>query len=198
MAKFNPKNLWLLAALIIILGAGIGGGWWLGNRNKKSSNTTNQTPANDSQTPASTQTTTPPTTTTTPTPLDKSIEAKTAESLFQKCQTNNISNTTDWADSPAYKLYADFNIDNIEDVLVWAKLPGTMGYAQGCVYTIQSGSLKNLWRLKEADFLPQSSFSVNAQNELVYSGKQTTSGGITDTFVLYKWIPSKNTFDPQD
>lgn len=194
MAKLNAKKLGVVTALIIVLGVGIGAGWWFGRRHNKP---TSQTPANNSQNSTIAPSTTLPSTAPTSS-LDTAIEAKTAASLFQKCQTDNITVTSNWEESPANNLYADFNSDDIEDVLVWAKLPGTMGYAQGCVYSIQNGVLKNFWRLKEADFLPQSAFSINTQNELVYSGKQTTSGGLTDTFVLYKWNPSKNTFDPQD
>jgi len=195
MDEHKSGRKWPKVALLIILGviivaAAVIAGLLIG-RHQTNKTTTSQ--ATQKTQPSTTPT--PATATVTPTPtLNKAIEAQKAANLFQKCQTNNINDQTDWQDSGASVIYRDFTSDNIEDVLVYAKIPGTMGYSRGCVYTIDSGNLKLLWRLQDSDFLPQSDFSVNASSQIVYSGKQTTSGGITDTFVLYAWSAPTKTF----
>lgn len=129
------------------------------------------------------------------TTLDKSIQTYSAASLFQKCQANNVNATGTWGESSASVSYHDFNGDNVQDVLVSAKIPGTMGYSQGCVYTVKDGKLVSLWHLGESDFIAQSTLSVNSKNQIVYKGLVTNS--TTAKTVIYVWSPAKDTFTVQ-
>ena len=192
-----------LEAVLILVILGIVGfvGWYVfhaknsvqntyDNATQASNGSATKTPVKKTQPGAATAKTTPS--------LDKSVEGLKAANLYQKCETNVINSSDDWQESPASVAYRDFDGDNTQDVLVYAKLPGTKGYSRGCVYTMSSGALKQLWRLGDSGFLDQSDFSINDKNQIVYSGKQTTSGGLTDTFVLYQWSDKTKTFNALD
>jgi hypothetical protein len=190
----------LLAVLVVL----VGGTTWYVVHSKHSTEATLQT-INNSSNQASKTTrkagTSPATTNPTtqqPAALDKSIESYKAVNLYQKCEVNDLTDNGTWGDSTPSVAHYDFNSDDIEDVLVYAKIPGTMGYSRGCVFTVKAGALAQLWRLNDADLLPQSDITLNDKGQVVYNGKQETSSGIQDTVVYYQWSNVHNTLDPQD
>lgn len=202
--KKNKYGFGVVEVLLIVVAVAIAGfvAWYVLHAKTSTDKILQNTTLGQGQTvktpKAKTSSTGNKTTNAKPVSLDKAVESLKTANLFQKCETNVINDQADWQDSPASVLYRDWNGDNVEDVLVYAKQPGTMGYSRGCVYTMDAGALKQLWRLDDSSLLAQSDFSVNDKKQIVYSGKQTTGSGIQDTFVLYQWDPVAKIFKAQD
>lgn len=121
------------------------------------------------------------------------LKAYTAAQLFEKCQMNDTTAAGSWQDSPAHVQYADLTGRGGEtDAFVYATLPGTAGNTQACVFMVKDGTLTQLWRLPENNFLAQSTIKLNNQNQIVYTGYQANT--TTQNTIIYTWSSSQGTF----
>lgn len=129
----------------------------------------------------------------TPTTASKqTISSFDAAGFVNASNSRKLTDFTPWQESPVQQVVKDFTGDSIDDMFVWAKLPGTMGYSIAAVWTLDnSNKPKELWYVPSAEIYAQSSWSVDGNN-IIEKGKLNTPGGISDETNVYHW--QTNTF----
>ena len=78
--------------------------------------------------------------------------------------------------------------------MVWAEYPGTIHHSRACVYTMNAGALKLLWRMTDSQMnqLDHSSFVVS-QSDVVYVGNVNNDPNSSSHYT-FRWSTSSNTF----
>ena len=105
--------------------------------------------------------------------------------------SRKLTDFSPWEDSPVEATVKDFTGDGVNDVFVWAKLPGTNGYSFAAVWTVgDDNQPKELWYSPSAEVYVQSTWSV-AGLTFIETGKLNTPGGLSDETNTYHWQGSK-------
>lgn len=199
--KLRPARILLIALLMMIIGFGV---WYIWHVRNNVNGTLDATTNNGSQTSNSVKAkaTTPTdqayTTPTTPTNANQPIGMKPDISKWDPAgfitasYSRKLTDFTPWQDSPVTPTTKDFNGDGVNDIFVWAKLPGTNGYSFAAVWTLGSNDKpKELWYVPSQQVYLQSSWSVSGTN-LVEVGKLNTPNGYSNETNTYHW--QNNTF----
>jgi hypothetical protein len=189
----NKKVLYGLG-VVVLLGIAAGS-FFVGRASKKNDATTNPTPVTQAEVKAAPPSpTTNPVSPPTPSPVTTkpSITKWDPAGFVTASYSRKLTDFTPWQDSPVQSTVKDFNGDGLDDVFVWAKLPGTKGYSTAAVWTLGSNDQpKELWYVPTAQVYVQSSWSVSGL-QIIETGKLETPNGLSDEKNTYVW--KTNTF----